>query len=70
MRKNDKNLDKQLTLNFDKPKYCRDVIIRVNMIEYSDRIGYNEIVWEGKLQDWYKACAEVVESVAGYRGYE
>jgi len=45
---------------------CKDTIIRVNIV----RREYNflkEIKWEGRLQDWYKACSENAESVAGYK---
>lgn len=49
-----------------------DVIVRVSSLafHYSNSYLPTEIKWEGKLQDWYKACAEVVEQVTNKKDKE
>jgi hypothetical protein len=51
-------------------KYAKlhDVRVRVSAIEETSGMPYpwremNEIKWEGKLQDWYQACADIVKDV-------
>jgi hypothetical protein len=51
-------------------KYARlhDVRVRVSAVEEISGREYpwremNEIKWEGKLQDWYQACADMVTQI-------
>jgi len=53
---------------------CRDIMVRVNAI-YSNNYNHSgypfgEIIWEGKLQDWYQACADAVNRASGYNVIE
>lgn len=47
----------------------RDIIVRASTIthkSYNSGNSFKELKWEGKLQDWYQACADIVNEISGY----
>lgn len=48
----------------------RNILVRISAIlskSHPNMSEFEELKWEGMLQDWYQTCADVVKDAAGYK---